>query len=73
MMASRSWDARPTDVPNYLFGENPFVKEFGDKYRVPAAAYLGGPETSHRVCDPHLDADGCERSRQVASFQTAPS
>ena len=36
----------PDDVPNYLFGENPFVKEFGDKYRVPAAAYLGGPETS---------------------------
>jgi hypothetical protein len=36
----------PDDVPNYLFGENPFVKEFGEKYRVPAAAYLGGPETS---------------------------
>jgi glyoxylase-like metal-dependent hydrolase (beta-lactamase superfamily II) len=36
----------PDNVPNYLFGENPFVAEFGDKYRIPAAAYLGGPETA---------------------------
>jgi glyoxylase-like metal-dependent hydrolase (beta-lactamase superfamily II) len=37
----------PDNVPNYLFGENPFVGEFGDKYHIPAAAYLGGPETSY--------------------------
>jgi cyclase len=35
----------PDDVPNYLFGENPFVREFGDKYQIPLAAYLGGSET----------------------------
>jgi glyoxylase-like metal-dependent hydrolase (beta-lactamase superfamily II) len=34
-------------VPNYLFGENPFIKEYGDKYHVPAAAYLGGAETAY--------------------------
>jgi len=37
----------PDSVPNYRFGANPFVKEFGDKYRLPAAAYLGGPETAY--------------------------
>jgi glyoxylase-like metal-dependent hydrolase (beta-lactamase superfamily II) len=37
----------PDNVPNYLFGENPFVNEFGGKYRLPAAAYLGGPETAY--------------------------
>jgi hypothetical protein len=37
----------PDSVPNYLFGENPFANEFGEKYRLPAAAYLGGPETAY--------------------------
>jgi cyclase len=34
------------NVPNYLFGDNPFVNEFGQKYGIPVAAYLGGPETA---------------------------
>jgi len=36
----------PDRVPNYRFGENPFVGEYGKKYGVPAAAHLGGPETA---------------------------
>jgi len=39
-------DRRPDDVPNYRFGEHPFLKEYGAKYKVPLAASLGGPETS---------------------------
>jgi cyclase len=35
------------DVPNYAFGGNPFVKEFGDKYQIPVSAYLGGAETMY--------------------------
>jgi hypothetical protein len=35
------------NVPNYLFGDNPFVNEFGQKYGIPVAAYLGGPETAY--------------------------
>lgn len=35
------------NVPNHLFGDNPFAGEFGQKYRIPVAAYLGGPETAH--------------------------
>src|SRR6185436_15268816 len=39
-------DRRPDDVPNYRFGEHPYLKEYGAKYKVPLAASLGGPETS---------------------------
>lgn len=57
----------PDDVPNYLFGENPFVKEFGDKYRVPLAAYLGGPETSRPEFAERIvtltEADGISKTR----------
>jgi cyclase len=35
------------DVPNYRFGEHPFLKEYGTKYKVPLAASLGGPETGY--------------------------
>jgi glyoxylase-like metal-dependent hydrolase (beta-lactamase superfamily II) len=37
----------PDNVPNYAPGANPFVHEFGDKHHLPAAAYLGGPETAY--------------------------
>jgi cyclase len=33
------------EVPHYLPGENPFLKEFVDRTRVPAVAVKGGPET----------------------------
>jgi len=39
-------DRRPDDVPNHRWGEHPFLKEYGAKYKVPLAASLGGPETS---------------------------
>jgi glyoxylase-like metal-dependent hydrolase (beta-lactamase superfamily II) len=61
----------PDSVPNYGFGENPFVKEHGDRYHIPAAAYLGGPQTAYpefigRI--PTLtDADGLARLRPSSS------
>ena len=63
----------PDSVPNYLFGENPFVKEQGDRYHIPAAAYLGGPETAYpefisRI--PKLtDADGLAKLRPSSSTE----
>lgn len=37
---------RPTtEIPAYLPGENPFLREFADKHKVPENAALGGPET----------------------------
>jgi hypothetical protein len=39
---------RPADsVPNYLPGQNPFLREFADKYHLPPAAVLGGAETMY--------------------------
>jgi len=34
-------------VPNYLPGQNPFLHEFADKYRIPVQAALGGAETMY--------------------------
>ena len=57
----------PDVVPNHLFGENPFVREFGSKYKVPLAAHLGGTETASpdflkRIAT-LTDADGLARTR----------
>ena len=39
---------RPADsVPNYLPGENPFLHEFADHYKIPVDAALGGAETAY--------------------------
>jgi hypothetical protein len=34
-------------VPHYLPGENPFVREFADRFHIPVEAALGGPETMY--------------------------
>ena len=34
-------------VPNHLFGQNPYVREFADRRKVPLLAALGGPETMY--------------------------
>ena len=33
-------------VPNYLPGQNPFMHEFADRWKLPAGAVLGGAETT---------------------------
>jgi glyoxylase-like metal-dependent hydrolase (beta-lactamase superfamily II) len=38
-------DRLPDDVPNYLFGQNPFVKEYTEKHRIPLLAHMGGAIT----------------------------
>ena len=62
---------RPADqVPNYLFGQNPFVKEINDKYKVPVAGYLGGAETMYPEYVAKLktvtEAEGLARTRPAA-------
>jgi len=34
-------------VPHYLPGENPFLKEFGEEYNIPEAAWKGGAATMY--------------------------
>lgn len=36
-----------TEIPAYLPGENPFLREFADRYKLPPNAVLGGPETMY--------------------------
>ena len=40
---SRSEDT----IPQYMFGKNPFLREFADKNGIPLLAVLGGGETLH--------------------------
>ena len=35
------------EVPNYLPGQNPFMREFADRYGIPVEAVLGGAETMY--------------------------
>jgi cyclase len=42
---SRAHD--PTEVPNYLFGQNPFLLEYSEKHRVPLLGSLGGADTMY--------------------------
>jgi hypothetical protein len=37
----------PDAVPNYLPGQNPFLRETADKHHIPLDAELGGPETMY--------------------------
>jgi hypothetical protein len=34
-------------VPHYLPGQNPFLGEFGQKYKIPVEATMGGPASMH--------------------------
>jgi glyoxylase-like metal-dependent hydrolase (beta-lactamase superfamily II) len=60
-------DRAPDRVPNYAFGENPFVTEVRDRHRIPIAAYLGGPDTSSPDLAARLssltDAEGMAKTR----------
>jgi len=37
----------PTVIPNYLFGQNPYLREYSEKRNVPLLAALGGPQTMY--------------------------
>jgi len=37
----------PTEVPNYLYGQNPSLREFSEKHQVPLLGALGGAETMY--------------------------
>ena len=60
----------PDQVPNYLPGQNPFVKEQEEKYKVPMLGYLGGAETMYPEFVAKLktatEAQGLARTRPAA-------
>jgi hypothetical protein len=40
-------DRRPDDVPHYLFGKQPYAREFAERYKLPLAASLLGGVTMY--------------------------
>jgi glyoxylase-like metal-dependent hydrolase (beta-lactamase superfamily II) len=58
-------------VPNHLFGQNPYVREYADRRKVPLLAALGGPETMYpelmnKVADAAA-ADATVKARMMPS------
>jgi cyclase len=58
-------------VPNHLFGQNPYVREYADRRKVPLLAALGGPETMYpelmnKVADAAA-ADATVKTRMMPS------
>ena len=37
----------PTEIPNYLYGQNPSLMDFSRKHDIPLLGALGGPETMY--------------------------
>jgi glyoxylase-like metal-dependent hydrolase (beta-lactamase superfamily II) len=63
---------RPDDViPNHLFGENPYLREYAQLRQVPLLGALGGPETTNPDFLPRLaaatEADVTPRLRPSAA------
>ncbi len=58
---------RDDEIPNYLFGQNPYLREYADKNRIPLLASLGGPETMYpeyvEKTKSATDADAIARTR----------
>lgn len=68
---------RPVDqVPHYLFGKNPYLREYTDKYKLQLLSSLGGqeivyPEFSAKLKDPAA-AEAAARSMLVPSKTSPP-
>jgi cyclase len=61
---------RPKDeVPQYLPGQNPFMREFADRYRIPGDAALGGAETMY----PEYRADMKKSAHTVSKNRVVPA
>ena len=61
---------RPKDeVPQYLPGQNPFLREFADRYLIPGNAALGGAETMY----PEYRADMKKSAHTVSKNRVVPA
>jgi|SoiMethySBSTD1v2_1073268.scaffolds.fasta_scaffold00155_24 cyclase len=65
----------PDDVPNYAFGQNPFVGEYSKKHQMPAIGQLGGVATMYPEIEARLRSarmgDGMEAARPTGPVVTS--
>jgi cyclase len=60
-------------VPNYLFGQNPFLLEYSEKHKVPLLASLGGAETMYPEFTAKLkDSASAEAAAKAELFPSGP-
>ena len=52
-----------TDVPHYLPGQNPFIREYADKFGLPFEAVFGGAKATYPEYLPTIEALIEEQSR----------
>jgi cyclase len=65
---SRKQDA---DIPQFMYGQNPYLREYADRYAVPFLGALGGPETMYpefiaKAKTPAADAEARAKTLPVA-------
>jgi cyclase len=59
-------------VPSYMFGQNPSLREFADRYHIPLLAALGGAETTYPEFAARLrDPGGAEAAAKAALFPSS--
>jgi glyoxylase-like metal-dependent hydrolase (beta-lactamase superfamily II) len=61
------------EVPHYLPGENPYLKEFIDRTGAPAAAVRGGPETIYPEYQEQLTRGATARRVEAPRSSQAPN
>ncbi|HLK51429.1 MAG TPA: MBL fold metallo-hydrolase [Bryobacteraceae bacterium] len=63
-------DRKPDEVPNFLFGQQPFVTEFSKRNNVPLVGALGGPHTMYPEFEAKLkgatEAEGLAETKPSA-------
>jgi len=59
-------------VPGYLFGANPYLREYADKYGMPLLGAMGGPESIYPEMEAKLkDRAGAEAAAKTLLFPAA--
>src|SRR5579864_5253406 len=62
----------PTEAPNYLYGQNPSLREFSDKHQVPLLGALGGADTMYPEFAAKLkDPAAAEAAAKAALFPSS--
>ena len=62
------------EVPGYLPGANPFMKEFAERYGLPENAVLGGPETTYPEYRANMKAASLvQSSHPVSKSRVVPA